>query len=110
MAVAAVGGGLRYSARITMRTLLTLLAALGIVYLALGVILYLFQGSLVFLANLPGRALDGTPADIGLPFNDVGIATADGAHVDFVAAGLVRLVGEPPAVGRNRRPALERLR
>jgi fermentation-respiration switch protein FrsA (DUF1100 family) len=64
-----------------MRTLLTLLAALGIVYLALGVILYLFQGSLVFLANLPGRALDGTPADIGLPYEDARIDTPDGERL-----------------------------
>jgi fermentation-respiration switch protein FrsA (DUF1100 family) len=64
-----------------MRTLLTLLAALGIVYLALGVILYLFQGSMVFLAGLPGRVLEATPADIGLPYEDVRIDTADGERL-----------------------------
>jgi fermentation-respiration switch protein FrsA (DUF1100 family) len=64
-----------------MRALLTLLAGLGIVYLVLGVVLYLFQGSMVFLAGLPGRMLEATPADIGLTYEDVGIATADGERL-----------------------------
>jgi fermentation-respiration switch protein FrsA (DUF1100 family) len=36
---------------------------------------------MVFLANLPGRALDATPADIGLQYEDVGIDTADGERL-----------------------------
>ena len=64
-----------------MRALLTLLIGLGAIYLALGVVLYLFPGSMVFLTNLPGRALDASPADIGLAFDDVRIATADGEHL-----------------------------
>jgi fermentation-respiration switch protein FrsA (DUF1100 family) len=64
-----------------MRALTTLLAGLALIYAALGVALYLFQGSMVFLANLPGRALDATPADIGLQYEDVGIDTADGERL-----------------------------
>jgi fermentation-respiration switch protein FrsA (DUF1100 family) len=61
-----------------MRALFTLLTGLAVIYVVLGLVLYLLQGSLVFLANLPGRALDATPADIGLPYEDTWIATADG--------------------------------
>jgi fermentation-respiration switch protein FrsA (DUF1100 family) len=64
-----------------MRALTTLLAGLALIYAALGVALYMFQGSMVFLANLPGRALDATPADIGLQHEDVGIDTADGERL-----------------------------
>ena len=72
---------MRYSGSTTMRTLLTLLTGLAIIYVAMGVVLYLFQGSLVFLANLPGRALDATPADIGLGYEDAWITTADGERL-----------------------------
>ena len=64
-----------------MRAITTLLAGLALIYVALGVVLYFFQGSMVFLANLPGRALDATPADIGLQYEDVGIDTADGERL-----------------------------
>ena len=64
-----------------MRALLTLLAGLALIYVALGVALYLFQGSMVFLANLPGRALEATPADIGLKYEDVRFDTADGERL-----------------------------
>jgi fermentation-respiration switch protein FrsA (DUF1100 family) len=71
-----------------MRALFTLAIGLAVVYLALGVVLYLFQSSLVFLANMPGRKLDATPADIGLLFDDVRITTADGErlHGWYIAA------------------------
>ena len=64
-----------------MCALLTLLAGLALIYVALGVALYLFQGSMVFLAKLPGRALDASPADIGLEYEDVHIDTADGERL-----------------------------
>ncbi len=64
-----------------MRALLTLLAGLALIYVALGVALYLFQGSMVFLANLPGRALEATPADIGLDYENVHFDTADGERL-----------------------------
>ncbi len=64
-----------------MRTLATLLAVAGAFYVGLGVLLYLFQGRMVFLANLPGRALTATPADVGLDYEDVTITTSDGEEL-----------------------------
>jgi len=71
-----------------MRVLLSLLAGLALIYVSFGAVLYLFQGSMVYLANLPGRALDASPADIGLEYEDVHIDTADGErlHGWFVRA------------------------
>jgi fermentation-respiration switch protein FrsA (DUF1100 family) len=63
------------------RALAILLSGLALIYVALGAMLYLFQGSMVFLANLPGRALDAEPSDIGLAFEDVQIDTADGERL-----------------------------
>jgi fermentation-respiration switch protein FrsA (DUF1100 family) len=75
-----------------MRALIILLIGLGLVYVALAVMLYLFQGSMVFLANLPGRALDASPTDIGLAYEDVQIDTSDGErlHGWFVPAAEAR--------------------
>jgi len=75
-----------------MRTIALLLAGLALIYVAFGVMLYLFQGSMVFLANLPGRALDATPQDIGLDYEDVHIDTTDGErlHGWFVPAADAR--------------------
>lgn len=56
-------------------THLALFASLTYVLVALAV--YLFQGRMVFLANLPGRDLTASPADIGLAFEDVTIPTPD---------------------------------
>jgi fermentation-respiration switch protein FrsA (DUF1100 family) len=64
-----------------MRSLIWIAAILASVYLLLGLMLYLFQGSMVFLANLPGRALDASPADIGLDYDDIHIDTADGEQL-----------------------------
>jgi len=64
-----------------MRALATLLAGLALVYVALGLVLYLAQSSMVFLANLPGRGLDATPEQIGLDYEDVVIETTDGERL-----------------------------
>ncbi len=64
-----------------MRTLLILLATFAVLYLAFGLMLYLLQGSMVFLANLPGRALDAVPSDVGLEYEDVSIDTEDGERL-----------------------------
>ena len=62
---------------VDMRTLLSfLMIAIGI-YVVLMLMIYLFQGRLVFLSNMPGRALDVSPAEIGLNFEDVSITTPD---------------------------------
>ncbi|MDX1381353.1 MAG: alpha/beta hydrolase, partial [Xanthomonadales bacterium] len=72
-----------------------MLAVVAAVYVLLGLMLYLFQGSMVFLANLPGRALDATPSDVGLAFEDVHIDTADGErlHGWYVSAPLADASG-----------------
>jgi fermentation-respiration switch protein FrsA (DUF1100 family) len=64
-----------------MRNLIWIAAMLGSVYLLLGLMLYLFQGSMVFLANLPGRTLEAAPTDLGLDYEDVQIDTADGERL-----------------------------
>jgi fermentation-respiration switch protein FrsA (DUF1100 family) len=71
-----------------MRSLLVMLAVAAAVYALLGLLLYLFQGSMVFLAGVPGRALEASPADLGLEYEEVGIDTADGErlHGWFVPA------------------------
>ena len=64
-----------------MRLLMGLLAMVAALYVALGLMLYWLQGSMVFLANMPGRSLDASPADIGLDYEDVHIDTADGERL-----------------------------
>ena len=51
------------------------------IYVLLGLVLYLLQGSMVFLSDMPGRELDATPLDIGLDYEDVRIDTADGERI-----------------------------
>lgn len=51
------------------------------VYALLIIVLYLYQGRMVFLAGVPGRALTATPEDIGLAFESVPIPTADGERI-----------------------------
>jgi hypothetical protein len=64
-----------------MRSLITLLTIAAGVYVGLGVLLYLMQNRMVFLANMPGRALTATPADIGLTYQEVTIGTKDGERL-----------------------------
>ena len=54
-----------------------LLAALA-VYALLVLLMFLFQSRLVFLPHMPGRGLVATPAQVGLAYEDLQIATADG--------------------------------
>ncbi len=60
-----------------MKTIFSLLAVAGSIYVLLSLLLYFFQGRMVFLANMPGRALDATPADIGLDYEDVWLTTSN---------------------------------
>ncbi len=60
-----------------MRYLGNLLATVVTVYILLALLLYLFQGRMVFLPNLSGRALTASPGDIGLAYEDVTIPTSD---------------------------------
>jgi fermentation-respiration switch protein FrsA (DUF1100 family) len=60
-----------------MRTLLSLLSIAASIYVLLALALYLLQGKMVFLSDLPGRALTASPGDIGLEYEDVSLATRD---------------------------------
>jgi len=60
-----------------MRTLVSIFTIAISVYLLLAVMLYLFQGSLVYLSSLPDRALGASPGDIGLDYEDVSLTTSD---------------------------------
>jgi fermentation-respiration switch protein FrsA (DUF1100 family) len=53
-----------------------LLAALAC-YAVLVLVIYLMQARMLYLADVPGRSLEQTPADIGAEFRDVSIETAD---------------------------------
>jgi pimeloyl-ACP methyl ester carboxylesterase len=71
-----------------MHTVLSLLLIFGAAYLALVLLVYLFQARLLYLPNIGGRGLAVTPAASGLAFDDVRFATADGMslHGWFVPA------------------------
>ena len=51
-------------------------------YLALVVFLYLTQSGMLYLADMPSRKVEATPANIGLAFEPLSIATADGETLD----------------------------
>jgi hypothetical protein len=65
------------SVSILVRLIIGLVVAYGIVLL----LVYLMQPRLLFLPGVPGRALDATPADIGLAYRDVELSTADGERL-----------------------------
>ena len=60
-----------------MRTFVTILTIAISIYVVLALMLYLFQGKMVFLSNLPGRALIASPGDVGLDYEDVALTTRD---------------------------------
>jgi len=60
-----------------MRALYSLLTVAASIYLLLALALYLLQGRMVFLSNLPGRALTASPGSIGLEYEDVFVSTSD---------------------------------
>jgi len=64
-----------------MRTITTIIAMAAVCYVLLGVVLYFTQERMVFLANLPGRALEATPRHVGFEFDDVILKTADGVSL-----------------------------
>jgi uncharacterized protein len=61
---------------------------LALVYLLLLTLLFVFQSRLIHLPGIPGRELTASPSDIGLDYEDVHIATADGLqlHAWYVPA------------------------
>jgi fermentation-respiration switch protein FrsA (DUF1100 family) len=56
---------------------IALIAIFGI-YGALVLLMFLFQGRLVHVPNLPGRKLTATPTQIGLTYQSVSFSTEDG--------------------------------
>ena len=60
-----------------MRTLISLFSIAAGVFVLLSLVLYFLQGKMVFLANLPGRALTASPGDIGLEFAEISLTTSD---------------------------------
>ncbi|HEY8509780.1 MAG TPA: alpha/beta hydrolase [Steroidobacteraceae bacterium] len=74
------------------RTALFILTTILALYAALVAYVYVFQSQLVFLPEIGGRALRGTPANIGLAFEELRIPTPDGVTLH---AWYIR--GEPGA-------------
>ncbi len=60
-----------------MKTLISLLSVVASIYVLLSLMLYLLQGKMVFLSDLPGRSLTASPGDIGFEYEDVYLATSD---------------------------------
>ncbi len=75
-----------------MRGFFTLLIAAASFYVLLALMLFLFQDRIVFLSNLPGRALTATPEDAGFDYEDVTLETSDGLklHGWYVPAAQAR--------------------
>jgi len=62
---------------IDMRTLVSILTIAISIYVVLALVLYLFQSRMVFLPDLPDRALIASPGDIDLDYEDVSLTTSD---------------------------------
>lgn len=65
-----------------MKNLATLLLLFALLYAALVAFMWFRQESMLFLPGIPSRNLVATPADIGLGFEPLRIATADGEELD----------------------------
>lgn len=64
-----------------MRVLASLLTIAASTYVLLIIVLYFYQGRMVFLAHMPGRQLTASPGDIGLTYESVMIPTEDGEQI-----------------------------
>ena len=64
-----------------MATVGSVLTAVAVAYLAICLLMWLFQERLLFLPGIPGRALEATPQALGLPFEEVTLATADAVRL-----------------------------
>jgi len=64
-----------------MRTLISLLSIAAGIFVLLSLALYLLQDKMVFLANMPGRALTASPGDMGLEYENVSLTTSDGERL-----------------------------
>ena len=50
-------------------------------YVFLVAVIYLLQGRLLYLPNVPGRELSMTPADVGWDYEDLSVETDDGVNL-----------------------------
>ena len=64
-----------------MKTLISLLSIAASIFVLLSLALYFLQDKMVFLANMPGRALTASPGDMGLEYENVSLATRDGERL-----------------------------
>lgn len=58
-----------------------ILLVLAIAYGLLVLLVYLMQGKMLYLADLPGRALEATPRNAGMEYEDVWLQTEDGVDI-----------------------------
>lgn len=75
-----------------MRWLAAVLGWGAAVYVGLALYLYVFQARYVYFPDLPSRAVEATPADIGLAFQALTLSTADGEALAgwFIPASAAR--------------------
>ena len=57
-------------------------------------VVYVMQGRMLYLPNMPGRALTVTPSDVGMEYQDVSIETGDGVtlHGWFIVGRSARVL------------------
>ena len=61
--------------------MLRVLLVIATCYVLLVVVVYLMQGRMLYLPDLPGRSLDYSPTDYGLNYQDVAFETSDGVKL-----------------------------
>jgi len=74
--------------------MLKLILVVAACYGLLVVVVYVMQGRMLYLAEIPGRTLTMTPADVGMDYQDVSIETTDGValHGWFIAGRSSRVL------------------
>ena len=74
--------------------MLKFVLVLVIAYALLVAVVFLMQGRMLYLPNMPGRELEMTPADAGMDYQDVSFEAADGValHGWFVPGASERVV------------------
>lgn len=65
-----------------LHTLLKGVLLLAAAYGILALLVYIFQPYLLYFPNLPGRAVEATPAQVGLAFEPVTLTTEDGVILE----------------------------
>ncbi len=64
-----------------MRLLLSITLLAAVLYLVVGLVLYAFQGRMVHLPDIPGRAIVATPDERGMAWRDITIPGTDGVQL-----------------------------